>query len=78
MKKLFFLVALAALLMPMPAAAQSAFDGTWKIDMNKVDFPKKAGRVPAAGWHVCVQDMHSTLRNQGRRHGPIRQRTSLL
>jgi hypothetical protein len=41
MKKLFFLVAFAALLMPMPAAAQSAFDGTWKIDMNKVDFSKK-------------------------------------
>ena len=41
MKKLFFLVAFAALLMPMPAAAQSAFDGSWKIDVNKVDFPKK-------------------------------------
>ena len=41
MKKLFFLVALAALLMPTLAMAQSAFDGTWKIDMNKVDFPKK-------------------------------------
>jgi hypothetical protein len=40
MKKLMFLVALAALL-PVLAAAQSAFDGTWKIDMNKVDFPKK-------------------------------------
>jgi hypothetical protein len=25
----------------MLAAAQSALDGTWKIDMNKVDFPKK-------------------------------------
>jgi hypothetical protein len=41
MKKLFFLVAFAALLMPLPAAAQSAFDGTWKVDVNKVDFPKK-------------------------------------
>jgi hypothetical protein len=41
MKKLFFLVAFAALSMPMQAAAQSAFDGTWKIDMNKVDFSKK-------------------------------------
>jgi hypothetical protein len=25
----------------MPAVAQSAFNGTWKIDMNKVDFSKK-------------------------------------
>ena len=41
MKKLFFLVALAALLLPLLAAAQSAFDGTWKIDMSKVHFPKK-------------------------------------
>jgi hypothetical protein len=41
MKKLFFLVAFPALLLPMPATAQSAFDGTWKIDMNKVDFSKK-------------------------------------
>ena len=41
MKKLVFLVALAALLTPMLAMAQSAFDGTWKVNMNKVDFPKK-------------------------------------
>jgi hypothetical protein len=41
MKKLLFLVALAALWMPVWATAQSVFDGTWKIDMNKVDFPKK-------------------------------------
>ena len=41
MKKLFFLAAFAALMLPTLAVAQSAFDGTWKIDMNKVDFPKK-------------------------------------
>lgn len=41
MKKLLLVLVFAALLFPMPAAAQSAFDGTWKIDMNKVDFPKK-------------------------------------
>jgi len=41
MKKLFFVLALTALFAPMPASAQSVFDGTWKIDMNKVDFPKK-------------------------------------
>ena len=41
MKKLFFFLGLAVLLMPMLAMAQSALDGTWKVDMNKVDFPKK-------------------------------------
>jgi hypothetical protein len=41
MKRPFFLLPFAALFMPMSAAAQSAFDGTWKVDMNKVDFPKK-------------------------------------
>jgi hypothetical protein len=38
MKKLFFLVAFAALLMPLPAAAQSAFNGTWKVDVNQGRF----------------------------------------
>jgi hypothetical protein len=41
MKRLSLFVVLSALLVPTLAAAQSAFDGTWKIDMNKVDFPKK-------------------------------------
>jgi hypothetical protein len=41
MKKLFVSVALAFLSIPLLAGAQSAFDGTWKIDMNKVDFSKK-------------------------------------
>jgi glucose dehydrogenase len=41
MKKLFFSVAFAALCLPMLAAAQSLFDGTWKIDMSKTDFSKK-------------------------------------
>jgi hypothetical protein len=41
MKKLLFPVALAALLLPMLAVAQSAFNGTWKVDMNNVNFPKK-------------------------------------
>ena len=40
MKKLL-LASLGVLLMTMPAAAQSVFSGTWKIDMNKVGFPKK-------------------------------------
>jgi hypothetical protein len=41
MKKLFFVLMLTALFVPMPVSAQSVFDGTWKIDMNKVDFSKK-------------------------------------
>jgi hypothetical protein len=41
MKKLFFLIPFGALLIPAFASAQSAFDGTWKIDMSKVDWPKK-------------------------------------
>jgi hypothetical protein len=41
MKKLLLTAAVAALLIPMMAVAQSAFDGTWKIDMSKVNFPKK-------------------------------------
>lgn len=41
MKKLFFFIALATLLVPALTTAQSVFDGTWKIDMKKVEFPKK-------------------------------------
>ena len=32
---------LVAWLMPTPAMAQNAFDGTWKIDLSKVHTPKK-------------------------------------
>lgn len=41
MKRLDRLALVGLLLMPLLATAQSAFDGTWKIDMNKVEFPKK-------------------------------------
>ena len=41
MKKLFLAASLMSLLTPGLVRAQSGFDGTWKIDMNKVDFPKK-------------------------------------
>lgn len=40
MKKLLSL-GLLALLCPVCAMAQSAFDGTWKVDMSKVEMPKK-------------------------------------
>jgi hypothetical protein len=41
MKKLCFAGSLMLLLLPTLAMAQSPFDGTWKIDMSKVEFPKK-------------------------------------
>jgi hypothetical protein len=41
MKKIYLVALLGLLLIPVLAAAQSAFDGTWKVDMSKVDFPKK-------------------------------------
>ena len=41
MKKLLCLVAFPGLMLTLPATAQSVFDGTWKVDMKKVDFPKK-------------------------------------
>jgi hypothetical protein len=41
MKKLFLAASLMLLLTPVLALAQSAFDGTWKIDMNKAQLPKK-------------------------------------
>ena len=41
MKKLLFIGLATLLLMSVIAAAQSAFDGTWKIDLNKADLSKK-------------------------------------
>jgi hypothetical protein len=41
MNKLMFLAPLGVLLTSMSANAQSPFDGTWKIDVSKVDFSKK-------------------------------------
>jgi hypothetical protein len=41
MKKLFFASLLMLLLMPVLALAQNAFNGTWKIDVKKAEFPKK-------------------------------------
>ncbi|HEX9201070.1 MAG TPA: hypothetical protein VF865_16035 [Acidobacteriaceae bacterium] len=54
MKKLV-LVPLGALLFALPAIAQSAFDGTWKIDMSKVAFPKKPDVfVLDKGMYACT------------------------
>lgn len=41
MKKLLPALLLIGFLMPALAVAQSPFDGTWKIDINKADFSKK-------------------------------------
>jgi hypothetical protein len=41
MKKSLWFVLLMSLLMPVLAMAQSAFDGTWKIDLNKAQLPTK-------------------------------------
>ena len=41
MKKPLWFVLLMPLLMPVLAMAQSAFDGTWKVDLNKAQLPKK-------------------------------------
>lgn len=42
MKKLVLIEIIATLLMPLVAVAQSDFDGTWKIDVNKAVWPIKA------------------------------------
>jgi hypothetical protein len=41
MKKLLWIALLACFVTPVMASAQSAFDGTWKFDVNKAQFPKK-------------------------------------
>ena len=41
MKKPLWFVLFVSLLMPGLAMAQSAFDGTWKIDIKTAQFPKK-------------------------------------
>jgi hypothetical protein len=41
MKKLLWFALLASLLTPGLAMAQSAFDGTWKVDLKTAKFPEK-------------------------------------
>jgi hypothetical protein len=41
MNKLVLNAILAAWLLPAGAMAQSAFDGTWKVDLGKLELPKK-------------------------------------
>src|ERR1035441_3428780 len=52
--KQLLLVPLGALLLAMPGRAQSVFNGTWKVDMNKVDLPKKPDvYVLQNGMYAC-------------------------
>ena len=41
MKRLFLAASLILLFAPVLMLAQNGFDGTWKIDMNSAQFPKK-------------------------------------
>jgi hypothetical protein len=41
MRKVIFVGLLAACLVPAQAMAQSAFDGTWKVDLSKAQMPQK-------------------------------------
>ena len=41
MKKFLLAGLLGALLLPSAVMAQSSFDGTWKVDLSKVQMPKK-------------------------------------
>lgn len=41
MRRLCGVLLTSFFLLPVVASAQNQFDGTWKVDMNKVDFPKK-------------------------------------
>jgi hypothetical protein len=54
MRKLLLVLAAMALSMPMMASADSPFDGTWKIDLNKASFsPKPDVIVLANGVYEC-------------------------
>jgi hypothetical protein len=54
MKRLFFVTAVAALLMPVVSVAQSAFNGTWKVNMSNVDFPRKPNEyLLKGGMYTC-------------------------
>ncbi len=54
MRKLVFAASLAALLIPMTAAAQSAFDGTWKDDLSSMNPSQKPDEfLLANGMYEC-------------------------
>ena len=49
MRRFLFTVTLAVLSIPMSGAAQNAFNGTWKIDVNKANFSNKPDVLVLAG-----------------------------
>jgi hypothetical protein len=49
MKKLVILVALSALAIPIVAAGQSVFEGTWKIDPSNLKLPEKSDKMMLSG-----------------------------
>ena len=54
MRKMYLAAALGLLLMPILASAQSPFDGTWKTNMNNVDWSKKPDvYVLKDGMYAC-------------------------
>jgi hypothetical protein len=54
MKRLFQTGLLIALFIPTAAMAQSSFDGTWKIDLSKIELPKKPDvLLLQAGMYQC-------------------------
>ena len=63
MKKLLFVGLAILLLMPVVASAQNAFDGTWKIDLKQSRISQEARRLPAAEWHVSMQNLCPTHRH---------------
>ncbi|MEO6969172.1 MAG: hypothetical protein ABI132_12080 [Rhodanobacteraceae bacterium] len=57
MKKLLFCGMVVALLLPASAMAQSAFDGTWKVDLNKAQASKKPFVITLKdGMYHCTCD----------------------
>lgn len=54
MRKLLFLGLLTSLLTPALVIGQSAFDGTWKLNLNKAELPKKPDSyVLQGGMYHC-------------------------
>ena len=78
MKKLYFFVAFAALFVPKLAVAQSVFDGTWKIDMNKVDFSKKPDEFVLKNGMYSCKTCAPPYEVKADGIGPTRQRASVL
>ena len=61
MRRLSWALMLGILLLPLLAAAQSPFDGTWKVDMNKVDFSKKPDVYLLQNGMYSMQDLRACL-----------------